>query len=775
MDNSPSTYVERPLQAHLHHQQFSEESDTLDLLKLWRVIWRAKWNIAWLVFISCALAVVALSFVTPQYVGSTTLLIKEKTPPVMTFQQVSDSGANTTPDYLQTQQALLQSRDLAERAVKKLNLTTNPLTDPRQQKRWLTPRKWATELLTDVNGGQWLPLLNQLVPPKDPLTEAEVFNQVTQDLMLNTTVKFVGKSQLIEIAVELPDPELAAAAANAMAQGYMDSQLDSSLKSSQNTTGWMNTRLVELRNKLREAENKLQGYREEQGLVDVDGVATITANELQMTGNRMIDARRDRAEAESQYRQAQALSSGDLSRLSSVPAVLTNPLVQQFQAEVAKAQAKVEELSGRYGPKHPALVSAQSELRTAQTSLRLQVQQVVAGIERQYQLAAASEGALQKSFNTNKAQIQNISRKEFQLREYQREVDSTRALYETFVTRLKETAATSDMDSAKARVVDPAIVPLEASKPRKPLIVAIVAVVSAVIGVALAFLFETLSNTFRTEETIESMLNVPLLSVVPLIPKKNRRQLARLFEDNDNPRFSETIRNLRTWLMLQNTEEPSQVVLVTSTIPGEGKSTIANNLACSLTSLERVLLIDADLRQPTLSSNFDFPPDSPGFANVIAGTARLEDCIRTVGNLDMLPAGSVLAQALDPFNSPRLNAPGDPYGSTRQAPAQDLLSSPRVARMLDVLKSRYRHIIIDSPPAEVVSDARLLAKLSDAVIYVVKADSTPIGQVQKSLALLQQSQAPVFGAVLNQVDMRKARKYGRSHSKSFYDYDFAPR
>jgi uncharacterized protein involved in exopolysaccharide biosynthesis/MinD-like ATPase involved in chromosome partitioning or flagellar assembly len=771
MDNSPSTYVERPLQAHLH-PQYSEESDTIDLFKLWRVIWHAKWNIAWFVVLCCALAVATLSFITPQYLGSTTLLIKEKTPPVLTFQQVTDSGASTTADYLQTQQALLQSRDLAERVVKKLRLTTNPITDPRQQSQtWFQPRQW----LSDLNAGQWLPWLAYLPPEKPAPTEGDVFNEVTQNLMLHTSVKFVGKSQLIEITVELPDPDLAAAAANALAQAYIDSQLDTSLKSSQNTTSWMNTRLVELRNNLRVAEDKLQAYREEQGLVDVDGVATISANELQMTGNRMIDARRNRAEAESQYRQAQSLSNGDMSRLSSVPAVLSNPLIQQFQAEVAKAQAKVEELSGRYGPKHPALASAKSELRTAQTSLRLQVQQVVAGIERQYQLAVASEGALQKSFNSNKAQIQNISRKEFQLREYQREVDSTRALYETFVTRLKETAATSDMDSAKARVVDPAITPLEPSKPHKTLIVAIVAVIAAIIGVALAFLFETLSNTFKTDETIESVLNVPLLSVVPLVVRKSRRQLARLFEDNDNPRFCETIRNLRTWLMLQSTDEPSQVVLITSTVPAEGKSIIANNLASSLAPLERVLLIDADMRQPTLSLNFDFPQEGPGFANVIAGTARLEDCIRSVGNLDMLPAGRVSPPSSDLFNTPRLPSANDPADMLLQTPAQDLLSSPRVARMFEVLRSRYRHIIIDSPPAEMVSDALLLARHSDAVIYVVKAESTPIDQVQKSLAMLQQSHAPVFGVVLNQVDLRKARKYSHNHSKSFYDYDFAPR
>lgn len=769
MDNSPSTYLERPLQSH-SQSQTADESDTLDLLHLWRVIWSAKWNIAWLVLLSCALAVAALSFITPQYVGSATLLIKDKTPPVLSFQQAAESGGATTTDYLQTQQALLQSRELAERAVRKLGLTTNPITDPRQQAQsWFTPRQW----LADLNRDQWLPWLDLLPPPKPPATEEQVFNDVTQNLMLHTSVKFVGKSQLLEIEVELPDPALAAAVANALAQGFIDSQQDTSLKSSQNNTSWMNTRLVELRDNLRVAENKLQAYREEQGLVDVDGVATISANELQMTGNRMIDARRDRAEAESQFRQAQSLSNGDISRLSSVPAVLSNPLIQQFQADLAKAQAKVEELSGRYGPKHPALISARSEQRTAANSLRLQVQQVVAGIERQYQLAVASEDALRKSFNSNKAQIQDISRKEFQLREFQREVDSTRALYETFVTRLKETAATSDMDSAKARIVDPAIAPLEASKPRKNLILAIVALVAAVVGVALAFLFDTLSNTFKTDDTVESLLNVPLLSVVPLVMKKSRRQLARLFEDNDHPRFCETIRNLRTWLMLQNNERPTQVVLVTSSVSGEGKSTIANNLASSLAPLERVLLIDADMRQPTLSLNFDFPPESPGLANLMAGSARLEDCIRSVGNLDMLPAGCLTPSMMDPFDAPRLKSSSN--SSSAVAPAQDLLSSPRLGRLLQILKSRYRHIIIDSPPAEIVSDALLLAQHSDAVIYVVKAQSTPVGQVRKSIAVLQQSQAPVFGVVLNQVDLRKARKYGHGHSRSFYDYDFAPR
>lgn len=744
--NSPSVYIERSRQPQLH-QQHSEEKDVIDFLKLWRVIWRAKWNITLLMVLICALTTAAVFLITPQYTGSVTVLIEEKTPPLLVFQQVTDPGSSTV-DYLQTQLALLQSRDLAERAVKKLHLTTHPLTDPRQQPApWFTPRKW----LNSLNPGQWLPGLEFLTPDMPPApTEEDIFNEVTQNLMLRTSVQFVGKSQLIEIDVQLPDADLAAAAANAMAQGFIDSQLDNSLKFSQTTSSWMNTRLIELRDNLRSAENKLQAYREAQGLVDVDGVATISANELQMTGNRMIDARRQRAEAESQFRQVQALSNGHLDKLSSVPAVLSNPLVQQFQAEQAKAQAKVEEMSNRYGPKHPTLIAARSELATATTSLRLQVQQVVAGIEREYQLALANEGALRQSFNNNKEQIQDISRKEFQLREFQREVDTSRELYETFITRFKETAATSDINSAKARIVDSAIAPIDASKPRKSLIVAIAAVVAAVIGVALALLFDALRNTVRTDEDIESKLNMPLISVVPMVRKKSRRQLARLFDDNDHPRFCETIRNLRTWLVLQGGETPPHVVLVASTVPGEGKSTIANNLARSLVPRERVLLIDADLRKPSLSQNFDFPPGTPGLANVLAGTARLKDCIRTVGDLDILLAGVLPPSPLD------------------------LLSSPHLANMLATLKSRYQRIIIDSPPTQTVSDALLLATHSDAVIYVVKAESTSISQVQKCLGILQQHDVPVSGVVLNQVDLRHARKYGYSHSDTFYNCEYLP-
>lgn len=715
----------------------ADDEDVLDLLSLWNVLWRAKWMILALVLASCAATALVLQWTTPRYTATATLVVAERSPQVLAFQQLFDQGGHGQ-EYLQTQLALLQSRALAERVVRELSLTEHPLfAAPEPAEPWVDWRAWLPEKLPDWLS-QWL-----AADEPSPADDNARVRAVARALAETVSTHYIGKSQLIAVNVELPDPELAARAANALAEGFIASQLDSNMTRSLSAAEWMNKRLLELQDNLRAAENRLQAYREAEGLVDLDGVNTISANELTLTGSKMIDARRERAEAESQYRQVQALD-GDLERLASVPAVLGHPLIQQFKAERARAQARVDELSRRYGPRHPSMIAAQTELNAATASLHSQVQQVVAGIERKYQLAAANERSLRESFDLNKTQIQDISRKEFRLRELQREVDSNRVLYETFLARLKETAATSDINSANAQVVDHAVTPMAPSKPRKGLILGIAALVAAVLGVALAFLREALDNTFRTSEDVESRIDVPLLGVVPLVAPGSRARLAHLFRTSEDLRFCEAIRTLRTALVLSDLDRPRQTVLVTSSLADEGKSTVAVNLAFSMAHIERTLLVEADLRNPSLAAHFNLPARTPGLADLIAGRGRLEDCLHQVGKLTMLPAG---------------NVPTNP---------QELLSSPRLGRILQALAGRYQRIIIDSPPSQVVSDALLLAKLSQALIYVIHAESTPIPLVQKGIGRLLRSRAPVLGVVLNQYDLAKAGRYGKPYESDGY-------
>lgn len=721
--------------------------DEIDLLQLWHSIWQRKGSIVTLVLVVAMLSTLVVLSITPIYRAAATLLIEQKAAKVVSIEQVYglDGSGN---EYLQTQFELLRSRSLAERVVRELNLTTHPEFDPRQQP---APLIDFNALIASLPLDQ-LAQLNPFTRPADlepsiEPGEAQIFDQVTRALMARITVEPQAKTQMVRIEVDMADAALAARAANALAQGFIESQLEASMDMSMTATNWMNSRLGELRTKLKQAEDRLQAFREQENLIDVQGVATVTANELSLTGDRMIDARRQRAEAESQYRQVQSMRNGGWEKLATVSAVLGHPLIQQFKAEEARARSKVDELSKRYGARHPTMEAARTELKAATASLRGQVEQIVAGIERNYQLAVANESSLRASFDANKAQIQDISRKEFQVRELQREVETNRTLYDTFMSRLKETAATSDLDSANARIVDLATVPGAPLTPQKGLIVGVAALLALLAGMGLALLLDALDNTFKSTDDVEAKLNLPVLGVLPQIRGKAvRADLARLFHTNIDKSFAEAVRTIRTGLVLSSMGAAQKCILITSSVPGEGKSTVAANLAFALAQMgDKVLLLDADMRRPTLGKSFGLPVGTPGLANLVAGTARLEDCLRHVDGIDLIGAGLV---------------PPDPL---------ELLSSPRFDQVLQALAEHYSRIVIDSPPTQAVSDAIVLGTKVDALLYVVRADATPTQLVAKGVGQLLQNNAPLTGVVLNQVDVRKAQKYGYGYG-GYYDY-----
>lgn len=734
MDNS------QPRTEPTGHTQLDDE---IDLLQLWKTIWQRKWSIIVLTIVVMMLTVLVVLSMTPIFKASSTLLIEQKAAKTVSIEDVYGLEGGSS-EYLQTQFELLKSRELAERVVRQLNLTVHPEFDPRQQPEPLID---VGALLKSFDIRKFLPM----VTPEDlaseaGMTEADIFDEVVKAFMERTTISPVMKTQLVKVEIEMADRQLSAQAANALANAYIESQLEAKLNMTQTATNWMNERLSGLKDKLQESERRLQEFREAENLVDLEGVTTVVGGELSQTSDRLIDARRSRAEAESQYRQVAAMKGSGWQRLSSVPAVLSNPLVQQFKAEEGRARSKVQELSRRYGPKHPKMISAQSELGAAVANLKSQVDQVVASIEREYQLATANERSLQGSFNENKVQIQDIKRKEFKLRELQREVDTNRSLYDTFMTRLKETSATSDFESVNARIVDPAVVPDTPIKPKKSLIVALAGILAMMLGVAFALLQDFLNNTFKSTEDVENKLGLPVLGILPLLKKKERKQIARMFLSEEDRSFTESIRTIRTGVVLSGLDNPHKVLVVTSSIPGEGKSSVAANLAFAMGQMEKVLLIDADMRRPTLAKSFEFPVGTPGLANLVAGTARIEECLNDLGDgVTVMTAGTV---------------PPNPL---------ELLSSQRFAKVLAVLEKEYDRIVIDSPPTQAVSDALVLSTHANALIYVIKSDATATPLAKRGVGQLLQNNAPVTGVVLNQVDIKKAKKYGYSYG-GYYDY-----
>ncbi|WP_321325746.1 polysaccharide biosynthesis tyrosine autokinase [Thiomicrorhabdus sp.] len=719
----------------------SQNNDVIDLLPLIKAVWRKKWSIISLVFIVMLLTTLIVMSITPTYQATATIQIDPKENKVVSFDPVY--GLSNDNDYLITQFQLLQSRVLAERVVKKLNLTTNPEFDPRQQKPPLIDIKG---FIKSFNLKQFLPGQSPEDLAEKPLTEQEILDSVVNKFMKRVSISPIKKSQLANISVQMADPKLATLAANEIGKEFIKSQLDAAMEDSLTATKWMNERLVDIKEKLQKSEDKLQAYKEKEGLIDVKGVVTISANELSAINQRLVDARSKRAEAESQYNQVRNIKKDDWKRLSTVPAVLSHPLIQTFKADEAKARAKVEELSKRYGKKHPAMQAALSDLNAAQTSLKTQVQQIVAGIQKEYQIASANERSLQKSVNENKEQIKEISKDEYKLRALQLEVDSNQAVFDTFINRLKETTATADIETTNARIVDPAVIPTQPIKPKKSLIIVLAGLLSGMLAVFLILLLNALNNTFKSTDEIEMATNLPVLGVVPLIVKKPNQHISQMYHKATDKIFSEAIKTIRTGVTLSAIEKPHKIIVITSSIPGEGKTSLSVNLSDALRENEKVLLIEADMRRPNIARSFGLPPGTPGLANLIAGTATQEEAIQSLyGGIDTMVAGVV---------------PPNPL---------ELLSTEKFKRTLQELSVEYDRIIIDSPPVQAVSDALLLSTFADAVLYVVKAESTSKDLVKKGIGKLLQHRAPMQGTILNQVDIKKAKKHGYGYD-GYYDY-----
>ncbi len=720
----------------------SEKNEVIDLMPLAKTIWRKKWGILSIVILTMLLASLVTMSINPTYRATATMQIDQQEAQVVSIEKIY--GINDSNEYLQTQFELLKSRALAERVVKELKLTTHKDFDPRQAE---PPMFDIKGMIIDFDIHNLIPglLPEDFSEDKQP-TDAQVFDRVVRTFMSKITIEPIRKSQLVKISVDMHDRKLAAQAANALGHNYISSQLDAEMEASITATNWMNERLVELKNNLQESENKLQAFKDKEGLIDVDGIVTVTADELSAINNRLVDARAKLAEIQSQHQQVKSIDKADWQKLSSMPAVLSNRLIQQFKTEEARAKAKVDELSKRYGKRHPTMQAALSELASAQASLKSQVEQVVASIKRQYQIASANVWSLKRSVETNKSEIQDISRNEFKLRELQREIASNRAIFDTFMNRLKETAATADIESTNARIVDSAVIPSWPIKPNTKMIVILFGLLAGLLAVFLTIVLYILNNTFKSVDEVESKLNLPVLGILPKIKKSNDVSIAQTFHKNADKIFAECIRTIRTSVMLSSIDKHQKIVMVTSSIPGEGKSATSINIADAMGQMEKTLLLEADMRRPTVSKVLNLMPGTPGLANLIAGNATYEECVQELyGGIDTIAAGIV---------------PPNPL---------ELLASDRFKEVIKELEEKYDRIIIDCPPVSAVSDAVLLSTMAESVIFVIHSDSTDQKIVQKSVGTLLQNNAPVKGVILNKVDIQKSKKQGYTYS-GYYDY-----
>jgi len=717
-----------------------EDDDFIDLGWLLRAVLRYKWGILGLAFAVTVLTGLFVLTMEPVYSASASIVLESRQANVVNVEEVY-SVDTYDYNYTQTQYEILKSRNLAERVVRRLRLHQHPAYLPNEKER---EKPWYNIDLTRL----WP--ASEKEPPLQ-LSQAERDEQaiqlITGAIAGGLKVSPVEYSYVVYLSYESTDRKLAAEIVNAIAEEFINSNLENRLSGTLQATDWLDTRLADLKENLRLSEQALQGFRDREGLVDIEGVTGLGGSELQALSQRLGEARKTRIEAQNIKEDVQGMSDASTEELMTIPAVLQHQLIRDLKREQSAAERKVAELGKRYGPKHPKMIAARSDLSTANDDLAAEVRKVVSGISREYEVALRNEQQLQSGWEARKSEMQDFNRVEFQLQELQREVETNRKLYDIFFTRIKSVSETGGFERPHARIVDRALTPTSPVKPNKQLSVMLAFILGVLLGCGIAILLDILDNTVKSPDDVQDKLGSPLLGTLPKQKVGSNGEFEQFWQ-NSQSHYAEAIRTIRTGVVLSGLDKPAKIIVVTSSMPGEGKSTVALNLGAALAQMENTLVIGADLRRPSLAKKCGLAANHSGLSHFVSGAAGLDECLEHLEELNMhvMPAGII---------------PPNPL---------EMIGSKKFAQALQSLSERFDRIVIDSAPVHAVSDALILASLAESVIYVVKADSTSATQVQKGIASIVASNEPLTGVVLNQFDVNKTGSYYGSKYYRYHEY-----
>ena len=706
------------------------DEDIIDLSHYFRVINQSKWRILSLALIVTFLVALIVLSLTPVYKATSSLLIESEETNIVSIEQVYGLDASKK-EYFETQYEILKSRYIAEKVVNKLALDSHPVFIEKLEESNTSAFDGVKSTLKSL-----LTFLPQKA--REPLNEDEQA-QLRKELLItlfseNLTISPVPNTQVVKIAYTSESPRLAAEVANAVAEVYIESYLEAKFDMTSKATSWLNDSLAGLRNKLEVSEKKLAEFYQREQLVNLDGVVGLASEELQGLSEQLLQAENRLKQSEIIFEQVQNFN-GDPAELAAMPAVQNHPSIQNVKEAELKAQSNVSELSKVYGPKHLKMISAQAELASVKQTLENQVASLISGITSEYRQAQSQVNRLRVAVASAKDEYRKLTTLESKRRVLQREVDTNQQLYDSFFTRLQETSEVEGFESANARVLDRATLPVEPFKPKKSLILIATLVMSAGFGVFIALVLDFLNSGIRSVEDVERKLGQRMMGLIPWQPHRKKDDLPlREFFDTSNHVFSEAIRTLRTSIQLLDLTGDKKVVMVTSSVPKEGKTTVSINLAFAMGQIGKTLLIDTDLRKPAIAKRFGMPGFQPGIANLVAGTHSLDECLcnDVASNIDVITAGSATPNP------------------------QELLMSDNFKKVINDLREQYEHIVIDTAPIQAVSDAIIVSESADMLFHVVKADATNEKIVSSGLERFMRVGKRIDGVILNQVDVKKA-------------------
>jgi polysaccharide biosynthesis transport protein len=698
----------------------------------------------WLI-LSFVLAVVTIVSVAtfkmqPVYVATARIEIDRESSNILPFPGNDSYDASMDLDnYIETQSKVLTSETLALQTIRDAGLSARP----------------------EFSGGSG---------PSEAVAIGSLANQrrppELAEFLGSLGVRRVPASRLLDVSFESTDPVLAARIVNAHLETFVEQNFRSRYESTTRASTWLADQLEELKVRVQKSEDARIAYERQNQIWSLDDKSNITTERLADINKELTVTEEERMKKESLYEFAKA------GNLDAIPQVQSNATLMELIRHRGEINMQYNDALSQYGPNFPRVLRLEAQLKEIDQTLTKQKQNIVDGLESDYREARQREGLLAQELEQQKAAVNAMSEKLVEYNILKREAEANKVLYDGLLTKLKEAGITAGLRSSNIRIVDPAMIPSYPSRPAKARNVALAFLVGLVGGIGLALMREYMDNTVKTPDDIETLARLPSLAVVPQFagtgtPGKKTGLLQGFASSNGHDKrielvaqhlpksqMSEAFRALRTSLLLSQAGHPPQVILVTSALPREGKTTAAANLAVTLAQLgDSTVLVDADLRKPGVGRLLNMTGGKyAGLSSYLAGVSSLDlVCVPhpTIPNLVAIPTGPL---------------PPNPA---------DLLSSAKLSEAIAELRTKFKFIVIDSPPVMAATDAVILSVKCDGVLLVVRSGETPKEAFTRTRDLLTSVKCHLLGVVLNAVDS-SAPDYYYSYRYYPYSYGYGP-
>lgn len=694
------------------------EETEIHLKDYLRIVNKRRWTVL-AVFVAVVTTVAIVTFrQRPVYQGLTQLLIEKENPNILSIKEVMELDASNA-DYYQTQFRILQSRSLAQQVIEKLGLAKSP---------------------------EFAPAAN----PAAAANPATAAGKLVDDFLERVTIEPLRTTRLVNVRARAFDPKLAALIANTLAELYIEQNLHQKVDTTQQAGTWLSEKAGEARRKLEQSERTLQRFNETNNVISLDERQSLLVQKLEGLGSEITKARTARIELETRSQQLAAMraAGGGIEGLESMSAVIASPVIQGLKTELARLEAELADAAKVYTPKHPKIVALAAQIPALRQRIVVEINRIAQSIRNEYEVALRREQSLSETLEEQKQQVQQINQLAISDRALKREVENNRRIFDVLMSREKETGLVGGMRTNNIRIVDRAEVPRDPVSPRKARNL-ILGIIGGLVGsLGLVFFLEYFDDTVRDPDDLERYCKVPFLGPVPKLRPKLAGERSRDLLALQEPKsiYAEAYRAVRTSLLFSSPDNPPRIMVVTSPGPQEGKSLTSVNLAVTMALTgNRVLLVDADMRKPRLHKVFDLR-NVFGLSNLVGGESEVSAALQRtqVPGLMLMTSGPI---------------PPNP---------SELLGSERMGKLLEMLRGKFDRVILDCTPLIAVTDATVLASQTDGVILVIKAGATGRHILRRGIKQLEDVQAKVIGAVLNQIDLKNSTYYYSKYYTSNY-------